>query len=191
MPTTPARDGTQPADLTGTAAEALTIAGRFPHATTLLGPAATVEQVRTDLTGAAWAHFACHGTSEPGASFRSRMLLFDGDLDVRQISGLRLRAAELAYLSACSTAQGGLAAADEVITLASAFQLAGFRHVIGSLWPVDDAISVDTTRLFYDELLDFETTENAARILNHVTKVRRAVCPNDPHLWTQLIHVGP
>jgi CHAT domain-containing protein len=32
---------------------------------------------------------------------------------------------------------------DESIYLTSAFQLAGFRHVIGTLWHVDDEICVD------------------------------------------------
>ncbi len=51
--------------------------------------------------------------------------------------------AELAFLSACETAQPGARLADEAIHLASAFSLAGYRHVIGTLWPVGDQHAVD------------------------------------------------
>jgi CHAT domain-containing protein len=46
-----------------------------------------------------------------------------------------LKGAKLAYLSACSTAENKIdQLADEVIHLASAFQVAGFRHVAGAMW---------------------------------------------------------
>jgi CHAT domain-containing protein len=56
-------------------------------------------------------------------------------LSVGDISQLRVDNARIAFLSACSTAKNNAQAplADEVIHLASAFQVAGFPHVIGSL----------------------------------------------------------
>ncbi|WP_397351721.1 CHAT domain-containing protein [Nonomuraea gerenzanensis] len=50
--------------------------------------------------------------------------LHDGTLAIPEISRLRLDRPEHAYLSACSTAHRGRRLADEVIQLASAFQLA-------------------------------------------------------------------
>ncbi|MDT3442655.1 CHAT domain-containing protein [Pseudofrankia sp. BMG5.37] len=46
------------------------------------------------------------------------------------------------YLSACSTARTGPALLDEAIHLTLAFQLAGYRHVVGMLWSVSDDGSV-------------------------------------------------
>jgi len=53
---------------------------------------------------------------------------------VAAISRLRLPGV-LAYLSACSTAVTGPELADESVHIVSAFQLAGYQHVIGTLWP--------------------------------------------------------
>ncbi|GJC90445.1 hypothetical protein ColLi_13283 [Colletotrichum liriopes] len=58
-----------------------------------------------------------------------------------------------AYLSACGTGRiqdGG--STDESIHLTSAFQLAGFRHVIGTLCEIDDELCVDMARLTYEFL---------------------------------------
>ncbi|KAK1991226.1 TPR domain-containing protein [Colletotrichum falcatum] len=57
----------------------------------------------------------------------------------------------LAFLSACGTGQNrDEKSADESIHLTSAFQLAGFRHVIGTLWEVDDELCVDIAKMTYD-----------------------------------------
>lgn len=49
----------------------------------------------------------------------------------------------LAYLSACGTGQGqDDSYLDESIHLINAFQIAGFRHVIGALWGVEDKLCV-------------------------------------------------
>ncbi|KAH6982579.1 hypothetical protein EDB80DRAFT_544943, partial [Ilyonectria destructans] len=60
-----------------------------------------------------------------------------------------------AYLSACGTGQildeGSV---DESIHLANACQLAGFRHVVGTLWSVDDRLCVDMARMTYEVLRD-------------------------------------
>lgn len=64
---------------------------------------------------------------------------------------LRSRAPFLAYLSACGTGQvthNGLI--DEGLHLIGACQLAGFRHVIGTLWEVDDKFCVDIAAKTYE-----------------------------------------
>lgn len=44
---------------------------------------------------------------------------------------------------------GGVGLADESITLAAALHFAGFRHVIGTLWSVQDSAASVITRDFY------------------------------------------
>ena len=41
---------------------------------------------------------------------------------------------------------------DEVLHVVSGFQVAGFRHVIGCLWPSDDNVCVEVAKSFYSEL---------------------------------------
>jgi hypothetical protein len=61
----------------------------------------------------------------------------------------------LAYLSACGTGQiRDERFVDESIHLISACQLAGFRHVIGTLWEVNDELCVDMARITYEGMRD-------------------------------------
>lgn len=75
----------------------------------------------------------------------------------------------LAYLSACSTGENRvLDLADEAVHLANACRLAGFRHAVGTLWPVSDACSVDIARGFYEAVRDAGATDEAAAWALHV-----------------------
>lgn len=192
MPITPALPGRpRPADLTGTAVEAQALAEKIPGVSLLTGGHATIGNVLAGLEEASWVHFACHASADLNAPSRGRLLLHDGDLDITRISRMRLNQADLIYLSACGTAQGGVLQADEIITVASACQLAGFRHVIGTLWPVSDNPAALTAKMFYDELLKTCDTDNSAGILNQVTRKLRAAQPAKPDRWSQFIHIGP
>jgi CHAT domain-containing protein len=65
------------------------------------------------------------------------------------------RSTWLAYLSACSTGETQIAnLQDEAIHLIAACQVAGFWHVIGSLWEASDRYSVDATEEVYRALSD-------------------------------------
>ena len=78
----------------------------------------------------------------------------DGTLYASEIMDWDLSSVELLVLSACETGQvSDEKFRDESIHLISAYQLAGFRHVIGTLWSVDDLACVDMAREFYGVLL--------------------------------------
>ncbi|KXX83146.1 hypothetical protein MMYC01_200328 [Madurella mycetomatis] len=75
----------------------------------------------------------------------------------------------LAYLSACSTGENKvLDLIDEAIHLANGCRLAGFRHAVGTLWPVSDACSVDIAREFYKAVRDAGATDEAVAWALHV-----------------------
>jgi len=87
-------------------------------------------------------HFACHGVSDKHDPSNSRLLLNNSELSVRDISRVNTEAAQLVYLSACSTAENpSRKLANEVIHIASGFLLAGFSHVLATLWESQDACS--------------------------------------------------
>ena len=129
-------------------------------------------------------------STDPVTPSRSGLHLLDGILPTSAIGQLSLAHAELAYLSACSTAHREWRQADEALHLASAFHLAGFRHVIASLWSLDDRTAATAAHAFYQRL-PATTADHAATALHHVTRSLRAEHPDRPDLWAPLIHSGP
>jgi CHAT domain-containing protein len=153
----------------------------------LSGPAATHDAVLAALPGARWAHFACHGFSDMENPSASRLLLKDLPLTVVDVARLRLDSAELAFLSACSTARPGRRLTDEAIHLASAFQLAGYRHVVGTLWPIGDRQAVDIAQAIYTTLIG---TRDVASAVHTATRQLRDRWPGIPSVWASHIHSG-
>ncbi len=100
-------------------------------------------------------HFAGHGATDTSNAANSRLLLADGVLRVAELLELNLApgAPFLAYLSACGTGRvRAETSVDESIHLMSAFQLAGFRHVVGTLWEVLDEVCIDVARITYETI---------------------------------------
>nr|WP_052478041.1 CHAT domain-containing protein [Kibdelosporangium sp. MJ126-NF4]CEL15596.1 hypothetical protein [Kibdelosporangium sp. MJ126-NF4] len=177
--------------LPGTVTEARALHARQPAVPPLLDHDATTTGVLAALPFASWVHFACHAMVDPETPSRSGLHLYDRILPLPEISRLRLADAELAYLSACSTAVAGPAQPDEALHLSSAFQLAGFRHVIASLWPVADSVAARAADSFYERLGDASTADRAASVLREISLELRASHPDAPHMWAPLIHSGP
>ncbi|MEU3643267.1 CHAT domain-containing protein [Lentzea sp. NPDC034063] len=154
----------------------------------------TTSRVLTELASRAVAHFACHGTHDATDPSQSRLLLHDHlttPLTVASLATISLDHARLAYLSACETAlntSGHLL--DEAIHLTSAFQLAGFPHVIGTLWALDDEIAVEIAEDFYRGLPADRPTSRAAFALHDAVRRQRDRYPATPSLWAGHIHAG-
>lgn len=147
------------------------------------------------LPAHSWVHFACHAESSTHDASAARLLLADHEdhpLTVREIAGLRISRAELAYLSACDTARGPVKLADEAVHVTGAFHMAGFAHVIGTLWSVDDAIAAEVAR---DVYASFTTSgpdaATAAAVLHQAVRRIRARHATLPALWAAHVHVGP
>jgi CHAT domain-containing protein len=189
------------------------VVGRYLPIVTLQQP--TPDEVLEELPRHNLIHFACHGISDSGDPFNSRLLLnhpnaktyystrndTPGKVSVRDLLSHRNPKADLAYLSACSTADIKVASlADESVHIASAFQLAGFRHVVASLWKQKDGVCLDIATKFYSELFRLRK-ESQARpapgddwpvaiaLHNAVSQVRE----NKPGMvlqWASFVHIG-
>jgi tetratricopeptide (TPR) repeat protein len=115
-------------------------------------------------------HFAGHGNEDISDPSRSSLLLHDWQTDPMTVeSMLDLNLSErncfIAYLSACETGRVTKPKfCDESIHLVSAFQLAGFRHVIGTLWPVDDFVSVQMATETYRIIVSDEESMTDASV---------------------------
>ena len=181
-----------------------------------MGPSVSVECLEypdvatamVQLQGCNIAHFACHGVSDLVDPSRSGLILQTARtateeprqdiLSVREVSQAHLSRAEIAYLSACSTAQNqAIKLSDEVLHVVSGFQVAGFRHVVGCLWPSDDKVCVDVAKSFYSELGQDRAAkrddDRATALALHkaAVKVRESdKYRKRPLLWAQYVHFG-
>ncbi|KAH6874864.1 TPR domain-containing protein [Thelonectria olida] len=99
-------------------------------------------------------HFAGHGSSNPLDPLKSALILDNQDrLTVSSLFDINLhkRKPFLAFLSACSTGQIKQSQfVDEALHLIAACQAAGFQHVIGTLWEVDDELCIEAARTTYE-----------------------------------------
>ncbi|GLY28968.1 CHAT domain-containing protein [Kineosporia sp. NBRC 101731] len=188
MPTTP---GAQP--LPGAHAEATRIHHEiWPEADVLEGPAANRRSVLAALPTCSRAHFACHARSSDDPAGAAYLLLHDHDhapLTVSDIAALRLTGAEFAYLSACETNRAAYALADEGMHLTSAFHVAGFRHVIGTLWRTADDVAARLAENCH-RAVTTAGVAHAARALHAAVQDERHAAPSVPTLWAAHIHVG-
>jgi CHAT domain-containing protein len=140
--------------LPGTATEVTTIARLLGAADPLLGPAATEAAVTSRARDRPIIHLVTHGLLHERAPNRSFLALAGHDkLTVADIMGLDL-AADLVVLSACHTGRGTATAGGDIVGLVRAAVAAGARHVIVSLWPVDDEAGCLLMTGLYEQLAD-------------------------------------
>ncbi|KAJ3568431.1 hypothetical protein NPX13_g6422 [Xylaria arbuscula] len=104
-------------------------------------------------------HFAGHGYTDEFDPGQSHLRLRDWEenpMTLNELFELNLHKNPpfFAYLSACGTGrvdEGRFM--NENLHLINSFQLAGFRHVIGTLWEVNDRACVDMSRATYDSII--------------------------------------
>ncbi|KAL5003000.1 CHAT domain-containing protein [Aspergillus recurvatus] len=125
------------------------------------------QDIMSHLADCRFFHFAGHGYTDHADPSKSQLILEDGQDDSLTVASLlevnlREHSPFLAYLSACGTGQiRDERFIDESVHLISAFQLAGFRHVIGTLWSVNDETCVDMARITYRELGNKQVNDEA------------------------------
>jgi tetratricopeptide (TPR) repeat protein len=207
MPTTPGIPGS---DLPSVKDEVAMLRTRLPQPTVLSedpadadaeadGGNPTHATVLAHLPDAGIAHFACHAASNASDPSRSLLILHDHEqapLTVTDLARVRLDHAQLAYLSACQTSRNASAdLLDEAIHLTSAFQLAGYPHVIGTLWEISDRIAVQVAGAFYTRLCTTPRgldTSYAAQALHHTIRDLRngGGLKATPAIWAAFLHAG-
>jgi CHAT domain-containing protein len=89
------------------------------------------------------------GSAQPSADATLRE---DGILTAEEVQALDLRGCKLVVLSACETGLGRLERGQGVLGLQRAFQMAGARAVVASLWKVNDAATGALMEQFYTNL---------------------------------------
>jgi CHAT domain-containing protein len=81
-----------------------------------------------------------------------------------------------------------------VIHLVSGFQVAGFPHVVGSMWPSVDQICAEMARVFYEQVCQVDegvlVQGSVARALHAAVVYIRQRWWLEPLAWAQYVHYG-
>ncbi|MEZ0116013.1 tetratricopeptide (TPR) repeat protein [Catenulispora sp. EB89] len=187
--------------------EKAVLTSRFDDAelTLLEGAGATHAAVVRELAAHPWVHASCHGDQNLSDPTSGGLLPYDwrsaGAVSILDVAAAQHEGGEFAFLSACKSATGGVAAIDEAVNLAAALHYAGWRHVIGTLWSVWDADSARITKGVYQRLSKSTTQpagvngalSAAAEALHHTLREyrRRDRYDHEPSRWAPFLHIGP
>lgn len=117
----------------------------------------------------------------------------DGILTAEEIAGINLEGVDWAVLSACDTGVGEIKVGEGVFGLRRAFQVAGAKTVIMSLWPVEDEMTRQWMGSLYREhfLNGKDTAESVRAASLQVLRQRRAKHQSaHPFYWGAFIAAG-
>jgi CHAT domain-containing protein/tetratricopeptide (TPR) repeat protein len=137
------------------------------------------------LTGLALAGANVRTSSRGGAG--------DGILTAEEVAGLNLQGTEWAVLSACDTGAGQIKAGEGVFGLRRAFQIAGARTIIMSLWSVEDQSTRSWMRDLYNARFSRHLTTAAAvrdASLNALKGRRARHQSTHPFYWAGFVAAG-
>ncbi len=159
--------------LPATRAEAETVAGLYPSGEAYLGADATESRAKSLSSSVRYLHFACHSAVDhrfPLDSYLALAQVAGGDasengfLQAWEIFEQVRLDAELVTLSACETGLGEEVGGDGLIGLTRAFQYAGARSVLASLWGVSDRSTSALMQRFYRYLRLGRAKDEALRL---------------------------
>ena len=169
--------------------EAAMVARHVPGTEILQDGASTAAAVREALSGADLAHFSCHAEAPDRTDPGSGGLMLHGDERLAPGDIPVSESAALAFLSACRTSQPAIELVDESLHIAGAFKLAGYRKVVGTLWPIRDRQAVEVADAFYGHY-DPAEPQTSAEALHLALRDVRSRTPKDPRAWAGYVHFG-
>ena len=143
-------------------AEVMGLKTLYPGASRVfMGAEASEENAKAVGPDPSLIHFATHGLADESSPLESTLALTlpraqsageNGLLQAWEIFEQLRIDADLVTLSACGTARGQELSGEGILGLTRAFQHAGARTVLASLWEVSDASTADLMRHFYRHL---------------------------------------
>lgn len=152
-----------------------TVARQLQAQSVLMDDGTTPDAVLAAARQADVLHLACHGEFRADNPRFSALHLGEGLLTAADVEAQRLPA-RLVVLSACETGRTQATAGDEGLGLVRAFQLAGARDVVASLWAVDDEATAHFMASFYAAW-----DRGAVDVASALQRARSAVRARWPH----------
>ncbi|KAJ7668956.1 CHAT domain-containing protein [Mycena rosella] len=165
---------------------------KTPGLQSLKGEHATPDAVKLQLQDCSWVHLACHGTQDLMEPTKSRLLLYEGSLELETILRMPLQNAEFVFLAACQTAMGDTDLFNESFHLGGGFIAAGFRSVVGTLWSMNDQDGPLVAETFYSHLFSNgrqpQASDTAEALQLAVRELKARKIPYER--WIPFIHMG-
>lgn len=163
----------------------------------LLDEQASEQQVkRQDLSQYRYLVFATHGMAETDLPdmFEPALVLSqldkdeenDGFLSLSEVSSMSFQA-DVVVLTACRSGLGRNVRGEGVLGLGRAFQHAGARAVLATMWKVSEEAATLFTEYFFTHLKQGKSKRDALRLARR--QVRR-VGFDHPHYWAPFIMIG-
>jgi tetratricopeptide (TPR) repeat protein len=166
-------------------------------ARTFTGVEAVSERDSLPLYGlAAWRpygvlHLAAHARTRDTSPWQSEIRMAGAGpaatVTAAEIAGARITAS-LTVLAGCESAGGRILSGEGVQGLTSAFLSAGSRCVLATLWPVDDAATLEFTRRFYTALAAGNTAAASLRAAQQALRADER--SRHPFFWSGFVLVG-
>jgi CHAT domain-containing protein len=175
------------------------IAALFPRRSRIfLGADATEEHAKALGTDVRYIHFATHGLLDERFPLDSALVLSvpdkvqagkdNGLLQAWEIFEQVRLDADLVTLSACNTGLGRELKGEGLIGLTRAFQYAGARSILASLWSVDDFLTMQLMKRFYAELAHGRSKDEALRAAQ--LELAHSQSSSAPYYWAGFSLIG-
>lgn len=115
-----------------------------------------------------------------------------GVITAFEVLDVDLRGTELVVLSACESGRGTVQVGEGVAGLTQAFQVAGARNVLASLWPVDDRETVKLMQGFFESYSKSFQAAEAMRAaqLDRIRNRRDKYGSAHPYFWAAFQTIG-
>lgn len=114
----------------------------------------------------------------------------DGLLFAADVASFDLRGTSMVALSACQTGLGAVASGEGVYGLRRAFEVAGARTVVSTLWSIPDAPTVAITTALYAPTAGSVSERLREGQLSVLETLRRRGVPDHPYTWGAFVCQG-
>lgn len=129
-----------------------------------------------------------------GANLRGegadRFAVEDGILTAEEVSTLDLSGAQWVVLSACESGLGEVKSGEGIYGLRRAFQIAGARTIISSLWPISDKATSEMMNVLYGYSTESLPTALQKVAVKNLRELRKSGRPDHPYTWAAFIAIG-